>query len=521
MPFLDLGEIMLGRLNTKMRQRAWIWRIGWIVVHFGCGGEVSPLVPMPPEAEAPPAATQVAFRIQPTDGHINVTLDAIEVVVSDTDGGVVASSSAPITIALAANPSGATLSGTTTVNAVNGVATFDDLIIDRSASYRLTVESPTLSGATSSAFDVVFAMRHVSVGFDHSCGVAATGQAYCWGHNNYGQLGASTPASEASVPIEVSGGFGFVTVTSGGGHACGLTAQGVAYCWGNNVTGQLGDGNAPHNRIAPEAVLGGHAFSSVAAAGTHTCGVTTAGDIYCWGYNAEGQLGNAAAGNETDTPVLADGGRSFAAVTVGDAHTCGLATDGAAYCWGSNHIGSLGDGNAAVDSDVPVPVAGGHIFVDVSAGAGHTCGIADTGVTHCWGANYTGQLGNGNLGAESDTPVAVVGNVTFVHLSEGGAENGHTCALTVDGEAYCWGDNSRGQLGDGGAEEETDAPGAVSGGVAFRILSTGGNHSCGLAVNGAVYCWGHNEKGQLGDGQVGENQSVPVRVADPVAPPSL
>ena len=155
----------------------------------------------------------------------------------------------------------------------------------------------------------------------------------------------------------MAGGLNFVALSAGYSHACGLTRDGAAYCWGSNGSGELGNGTTQES-TSPIAVSGGLTFAAITAGQGATCGVTTGGAAYCWGYNGYGQLGNAAApltNAPNPTPLLVSGGLTFATVSTGYLHTCGVTPQGAAYCWGDNSEGELGDGSTAIHpTSVPV-----------------------------------------------------------------------------------------------------------------------------------------------------------------------
>jgi alpha-tubulin suppressor-like RCC1 family protein len=198
------------------------------------------------------------------------------------------------------------------------------------------------------------------------------------------------------------------------------------------------------------AVTGGLTFSGVSAGLLHTCGLTTGAAVYCWGYGQDGELGDGTTGSAS-FPVAVAGGLTFSALSISGDHTCGIATNGAAYCWGANAFGQLGDGSTN-SSSVPVAVAGGLTFSALAPGAKgplggdeYTCGVTTALDAYCWGRNRFGELGNGST-VSSAVPVAVTGGLTFTALSASGA---HTCGLAMDGAAYCWGSNSDGQLGTG------------------------------------------------------------------------
>lgn len=364
----------------------------------------------------------------------------------------------------------------------------------------------------------------VSVGGIHTCGVAAGGVAYCWGWNTRGQLGDGSSGTERWLPIRVVGDTRFAALSAGDRYTCGLTAGGAAYCWGLNGWGQLGDGTTT-DRSSPVPVAGGLSFRVVSTGFRHSCAIAASGALQCWGLNRAGQLGDETT-TDRSSPVPVAGGLTFVAVSAGDFHTCGITTAGTAYCWGANGDGQLGDGsttNRLTPTAVRMP--NGISFAALNAGGFHTCGITAAGTVYCWGANSEGQLGDGS--ADSRTrPVLVAGGISFAAVSTG---NSHTCAVTAAGAAYCWGLNVQGQVGDGTTASRR-RPVSVASDIRFIAVDAGGSgqalgfHSCGLTAAGAAYCWGQNARGQLGDGTT-EDRLRPVPVAQNragvVMPPPL
>lgn len=359
------------------------------------------------------------------------------------------------------------------------------------------------------------AFRSVSAGAMGTCGVTAEGAALCWGANSAGELGigSSRMLTPTLAPVAVRTDVRLAWVGAGERFACGLTAAGRAYCWGDNLFGQVGDGSEDW-RTAPVPVRSDTRFASLAVGHEHVCGLTAEGRALCWGSNYHGELGD---GGEEDhaapAPVRTE--LRFASLVAGEDHTCGLTAEGRAFCWGSDGGGQLG--STEIDTaHVPTPVSGGHAFASLSAGAAHTCGLTALGRALCWGANPRGQLGDGRgggdtSGANREAPVPVAGSAAFARIFAGAA---HTCALTADGAAWCWGDNAAGQLGDG-TTERRPSPVAVRGGIRFTTLSAGAEHTCGIALDGAAWCWGGNEGGALGSGKA-QGSRVPVRVAAPL-----
>jgi alpha-tubulin suppressor-like RCC1 family protein len=293
--------------------------------------------------------------------------------------------------------------------------------------------------------------RMVSAGDGHTCGVTTSSEAYCWGAT--GPLGEGSDFSGSiPTPVAVAGGLQFSHVAAGSGHTCGVTTDNLAYCWGGNGSAQLGDGTTT-NHLTPSAVTGGLRFSRLDAGGGHNCARTLSDNVYCWGLNISGQLGNGTRGPEncklrnpscSTIPRRVLGIRfRLRQVSAGGTHTCGLKGK-LAYCWGRNAEGQLGDGTNSGHLE-PVAVSDARQFRDVSAGRSHTCAVNPLNVTFCWGDNSIGQLGD-NTTNPRVVPVRVVGGLRFSQVSAGST---FTCGVSTENLAYCWGNNGSGMLGDG------------------------------------------------------------------------
>jgi len=357
-----------------------------------------------------------------------------------------------------------------------------------------------------------YLFRAVATGWSETCGLLGDSTLFCWG----GTL-PHTPTQIYGAPRR------FAAISGGDSHFCGLTADGVAYCWGYNSDGQLGDGTTEGSitshaddrvEITFKAVAGGHRFTTISAGDEHTCGITMDGAAYCWGGNYVGQLGD---GTTEDRliPTAVSGGHTFMAVDAGSGHTCALASDGTAYCWGDNRRGELGDGTTTA-RHVPALVAGDARFTSVSAGMVASCGITRDARVYCWGHEvYLGVEAtdecdwDGSTFPCSKTPTPVAGDLRAHDLTVG---FGHTCAVAEDGTAYGWGSNTLGQLGDG-TTEFRQTPTAVAGSIRFATLSAGEGHTCGLTPEGVLYCWGSNRSGELGDGSASLLWTTPVVVS--------
>jgi alpha-tubulin suppressor-like RCC1 family protein len=348
----------------------------------------------------------------------------------------------------------------------------------------------------------------VSAGSGHTCALTSAGGLKCWGANAYGELGASSGdhcpfplhlIACSTTPVDVSGlTSGVAAVSARGAHTCAVTTTGGVKCWGDNGSGQLGVGTTLTSGVA-----------AVSAGGNYTCALTTTGGVKCWGDNAFGELGDGTTTDRT-TPVDVTGLTSgVASVSAGEEHTCALTPAGGLKCWGWNVYGQLGDGSTT-NSTTPVDVSGLTSGVAaVSAGGAHTCAVTTTGGVKCWGDNGSGQLGVGTT-INHTAPVDVTGLTSGVAaVSAGGA---HTCALTTTGGVKCWGYNAFGELGDGTTTDRStpvDVSGLTSGAAA---VSAGVEHTCALTPAGGLKCWGSNGLGPLGDGTT-TDRTTPVDVS--------
>jgi alpha-tubulin suppressor-like RCC1 family protein len=352
---------------------------------------------------------------------------------------------------------------------------------------------------------VLVAFTAVSAGpYESTCATGPLG-AFCWGNEaSAGNLGAGTRLDLAAAPVGVTGGDRFATVSAGDAFTCGLSTEGAPFCWGSGAYGRLGDGTVDSVRVAPVPVVGGPVLRALSAGRRHACGLADDGRVSCWGGNSTGALGIPSTTDHSPLPVVVETDRAFVSVGAGYLHTCGLAADSTAYCWGRGF--QLGD-SLGVSRPRPAPVYGGHRFAALSVGWNHTCGLATDGAVWCWGYNLAGELGRATDMIVT-VPVSVAGGPAFVSVTAGFTA---TCGLTADGSAYCWGWNNAGQLGTGDTVGGP-TPRPVAGGLRFTTLSVGNVHSCGLATDGLLYCWGSRERGMLGDGTEAGFSTTPVAV---------
>lgn len=374
--------------------------------------------------------------------------------------------------------------------------------------------------------------RYVSIdaGSSLTCARAEEGGTYCWGSDFYAALGRGVNRwfTQGAAPERVVGGHVFEHLAVGASHTCGLVAGGDVWCWGKNFSGQLGNGVRERDIETglayqagvpiPVQVLGGIVFDTVVAQNEATCGLDAAGTAYCWGSNFGWELGIGSPdpGDARAQPTPVAGGHTFRLLGVGSSHACGVTLDDKTYCWGDhNWAAPPGPGRSSFE---PVLVAAGLPFVQLVGGTAFSCGLTSARETYCWGRNSEGQLGHADPDG-SETPTVLAGGFQFVTLT---AAREHVCGLTAVGRAYCWGVNEYGQLGNGERNfVPNPEPRSVEGGHTFTTLSAGASRTCGIVLDGAAYCWGLLDG--LGNGRVQAFKAmetqvsvVPARVVAPI-----
>ncbi len=333
----------------------------------------------------------------------------------------------------------------------------------------------------------------VSAGSYHTCAIRLDHTLWCWGYNLMGQLGIGA-ASEAQTPSQVVAlGPSVAAIAAGQVHTCAVKLDQTLWCWGHNADGQLGDGTQDDKKTPQQVATLGAGVASVSAGSQHTCARKIDGTLWCWG---AGQLGNGMTQSLKPVQVVAMG-NAVVEFAVGSAHTCARKSDATLWCWGYNGDGELGN-NTTADQSLPVQVSAlGASVAGVSAGYHHTCARKTDGTLWCWGKNNHGQLGDGSHQSRS-APVSVDALGTGTAAVAGGDK--HTCAAT-NSALWCWGEDN-GQLGDGPSPCCSDraSPVKVCGldaGVAW--IAAGFGHTCSSKSDHSLWCWGLNGNYQLGD----------------------
>ena len=342
----------------------------------------------------------------------------------------------------------------------------------------------------------------IAIGASHSCVALDGGAARCSGIATQGQIKRVSPRIVALPPA--------TAVAVGAHHRCALLGDGTVRCWGNNLAGELGDGTN-QGRGTPVAALGVEGATQLAAGAGHTCAREAKGTVICWGHDEKGQLGDAGVPpppNATAHPMAMLLMRKravetvfmpaeFASLALGGDTTCGLRGDGKVDCWGALRIDEEPSisGKAKPPKPTPKPklVAGLKGVTSVALGGEHSCAILQDGTATCWGDNAKGQLGDGSA-AKKHAPAKVKGLTGVVELALG---NDHTCARLADATVQCWGSNAAGQLGDGSTKDRR-IPAIVPGIAGAAAIVAAGDRTCARLETGSVLCWGDDADGALG-----------------------
>lgn len=401
----------------------------------------------------------------------------------------------PVNVVVTKASGAGTLTGTLNTSATAGRATFANLRISGAGPHvlRFSLQGGTAAFVESAAFEVqpTLLAKDLGVGTQHACALSLGGRVYCWGFNQYARAGQPPATTELPVPRRILGNNVFTAIAVGDNHGCGIATDGRAYCWGTQEYNQLGSAIAGPVST-PTAIAGTTTFTELVAGWVHTCARTDAGVVHCWGQNEAGQLGDGSTAPRVG-PAPVSGTTVFASIAGGLNGTCGLSS-GALWCWGAGAAPAV----PPVDNTPQLEV-GGLTLAAVAVGYDHKCGLVQSDGWYCWGENSRSQFGDGT-GAGSSTPQRISELTPFVEIDYG-FDRG--CGRTSGGAAYCWGANLYGQIGDG-TTTPRPTPTAVLGGLTFAKVRVGFMMTCGLTTGNAIYCWGSNGAYELGDGTTTE-----------------
>jgi alpha-tubulin suppressor-like RCC1 family protein len=470
-------------------------------------GNLSPVTVTANASADNPASIQILNGNNQSSTRGAVLPDSLAVRVLDQYGNGVAGATVDWVVSLG----GGSTSPTSSVANNTGRAATKWTLGNTGGPSTITATVRTITDTVTTAFTgaVFIVFETVSAAGRSSCGIDDGGVLFCWGFNGDGQMGIGAgpvgsgpvytfPQAVTSVTAQ-----SFASLNGGQYHHCAVTFSHVGYCWGDNNNGQLGINQPTRSAPEPTLIFTGLPFANISSGRSHTCGVTIGGRAWCWGSNERGQLGGnvdidttlntvslistrapAQVGSKIDGKFFAV--FDFSAIAAGGVHTCAVEPAKSVRCWGLGREGQLGNGTNSVDEYVPQMVSTATPMDSITAGFKHSCSLSTTGEAYCWGDNTDGQLGVGNNNSQN-VPAAVSGG-PYIQVAAG---YGHTCALSAGGQAFCWGRNDRGQLGDG-TTTARNSPVAVGGGHAFKMISAGDLSTCGVTTGNVAYCWGDN-----------------------------
>ena len=343
----------------------------------------------------------------------------------------------------------------------------------------------------------------ISAGHRHTCALTPDGTAWCWGANDEKQLGVDTtlPICEgfpcSAAPQQAGGALRFKQIVTGTFMTCALAMDGRPWCWGLRYRWlDTLDRSATATLVETDSV-----FVSITGADQHSCGLTAGGTAMCWGTNFSGQLGDSTTTNRR-SPAPVSGSLRFVSLSAGGANTCGISTEGDAWCWGDNRWGQLGLGEVPYNAfglrrRFPGKVVGGEKYQAIVSGGEHTCALTTAGAARCWGRNENAQqLGDDSGVLQRGVPGPVAGSFTFDALSAGSIV---TCGHTAANAIYCWGSDYFGGLGDGRQVNGGVGHPVLSAGGPYARVAPGGSHTCAIDLKGFAWCWGDGLYGQLGN----------------------
>jgi alpha-tubulin suppressor-like RCC1 family protein len=337
----------------------------------------------------------------------------------------------------------------------------------------------------------------------HSIALKSDGTLWAWGDNSSGQLGDGT-FTNRSTPVRVGTDTNWVAITAGYyRHNLALKSDGTLWAWGDNWDGQLGDGTTA-DRTTPVRVGTDTNWTAITAGWEYTIALKSDGTLWAWGDNYSGQLGDGTTVNRT-TPVRVGTDTNWVAIEAGGVHTVALKSDGTLWAWGDNYFGQLGDGTT-ITRTTPVQIGTDTKWVAISAGWDDTIALKSDGTLWAWGFNDCGQLGDGST-TNRTTPVQIGTDTKWKAIAAGGY---HTIALKSDGTLWAWGGNWDGQLGNGSTPNLT-TPVQIGTDTKWSAIAAGGWHTMALKSDGTLWTWGDNEDGQLGDGTT-TNRTTPVQI---------
>jgi alpha-tubulin suppressor-like RCC1 family protein len=354
------------------------------------------------------------------------------------------------------------------------------------------------------------------------CAIKSDDTIWCWGNDNSGKLGNGAIAGNQNVPGQIDDASTWKAITGGQNYFCAIKSDDTGWCWGQGSNGRLGDGSGS-NQASPVQIAGGHNWKVLSAGVDHTCGIKTDDTLWCWGSQTNGKVGNGLTSGSQATPVQVQVGNTFKAVSAGSSFTCAIASNNARYCWGNNNDSQLGSLLVPTAFTEPVAIADPATYsaVSVASGTGASeaavCAIRTSGALYCWGDNASGRLGNGTT-TSTATATQVSGGGVWKSVFVMAMSARHTCGIKDDDTLWCWGSNNRGQLGLGTVGGSQTTPQQVGTATWARVrgyadMNNDSARTCGIRLDGSLWCWGAQTSGRLGNGQMSGETGTPENIA--------
>ena len=343
------------------------------------------------------------------------------------------------------------------------------------------------------------AMAAVSAGNRFGLALDRDGGLWAWGRNTEGQLGLGAAGAPVVSPQQVTGAPVFVSITAGARHAIAIDEQGDLWAWGDDSHGQVGNGIGASAVVQPERITTGGAFVAVAAGDRHSLALDAEGGLWAWGDDTYGQLGTAGAAGTAVAPVRLDLATAVDSITAGALHSLAITAEGDVLTWGNDGNAQLGNGAETADVTVPTAIATPRALVAVQSGPVAYASAArdDNGDVWTWGSDAFAQLGNGAASTPVAAPAQVTDDSQWVDIAAGGL---HTIALDEDGVLWGWGNNAEGSAGTGDGASIVPYPTRITVDARFTAVAAAGRHSLALDDTGTVWAWGRDDYGQVGDG---------------------
>jgi alpha-tubulin suppressor-like RCC1 family protein len=366
-----------------------------------------------------------------------------------------------------------------------------------------------------------------TTGGDHVCAYKQDGSVWCWGDNEFGQLGegveVDSPNQYSVVPVPVNADSNWASLSVGRAYTCAIKDDSTLWCWGDNSDGRLGI-NSEVDKPKPVQV-GTDTWLQINAGRIHTCGIKSNRTLWCWGVNDDGQLGLGITSTIPELiPLQVGTDTDWQHVSVGIYFTCGLKVDGTIHCWGWGSSGRLAqDSTDTTDKYTPTPIIAAQVWQSLSVGRDHACALADDNSMWCWGKDTHGETGQNDFSFNLYLPTQVELDSDWKFLASG---DSNTCGIKTDldinnaptNQLYCWGINQDDQLGNGGINSLASLPGLVSGdSTNWRSVAAHSFHSCGVKHDNTLWCWGANDHGTIGNGYDNTTYSAepdPVQIGD-------